>query len=73
MWIITRRCIIHSKLEDSTDVDEVMFAVPHKKFKDITLKDLSKIYRDDKLVLIDIKGTFDRKEEKDLNYLYWRL
>ena len=62
-----------SKLEDVTDVDVVVFAVPHEKFKDITLKDLSKIYRDYKLVLIDIKGMFDRKEAEDLNYLYWRL
>ena len=62
-----------NKIKDVTDVDEVIFAVPHEKFKDITLKDLSKIYRNDKLVLIDIKGMFDRKGEKDLNYLYWRL
>ena len=54
-------------------MDEGIFAVPHEKFKNIILKDLRKIYKDDKLVLIDIKGTFDRKEEKDLNYLHWRL
>ena len=62
-----------SKLEDVTDVDAVIFAVPHEKFKDITLKDLKKIYKDDKLVLIDIKGMFDKKEAEDLNYIYWRL
>ncbi len=62
-----------SKLEDVTDVDAVIFAVPHDKFKDITLKDLKKIYKDDKLVLIDIKGMFNKKEAEDLNYLYWRL
>jgi UDP-N-acetyl-D-galactosamine dehydrogenase len=62
-----------SKLEDIIDVDAVIFAVPHEKFKDITLKNLKKIYRDDKLVLIDIKGIFSRKEAEDLNYLYWRL
>jgi len=62
-----------SKLEDITDVDAVIFAVPHEKFKGITLKDLKKTYKDDKLVLIDIKGMFDRKEAEDLNYLYWRL
>ena len=62
-----------SKLEEVTDVDAIIFAVPHEKFKDITLKDLSKIHRDDKLVLIDIKGIFNRKEAEDLNYLYWRL
>lgn len=62
-----------SKLEDIIDVDAVIFAVPHEKFKDITLKNLKKIYRDDKLVLIDIKGMFNKKEAEDLNYLYWRL
>ena len=62
-----------SKLEDVNDVDAVIFAVPHEKFKDITLGDLKKIYRDDKLVLIDIKGMFNKKEAEDLNYLYWRL
>ena len=62
-----------SKLEDVADVDAVIFVVPHEKFKNISLKDLRKIYKDDKLVLIDIKGIFNRKEAEDLNYLYWRL
>ncbi|MBA7589783.1 UDP-N-acetyl-D-glucosamine 6-dehydrogenase [subsurface metagenome] len=62
-----------SQLEDVIDVDAIIFAVPHEKFKNISLKDLKKIFRDDKLVLIDIKGMFDKKEAEDLNYLYWRL
>ena len=62
-----------SKIEDVTDVDAVIFAVPHEKFKNISLKDLKKMYKDDKLVLIDIKGMFNKKEAEDLNYLYWRL
>ena len=62
-----------SKLEDVNDADAVVFAVPHKKFKNISLKDLKKIYKGNKLVLIDIKGMFNRKEAEDLNYLYWRL
>ncbi len=62
-----------NKLEDITDVDAVIFAVPHEKFKNMSLKDLKKIYKDGKLVLIDIKGMFDRKEAEDLSYLYWRL
>jgi UDP-N-acetyl-D-galactosamine dehydrogenase len=62
-----------SKLEDVTDIDAIIFAVPHEKFKNITLKDLKKIYKDDKLVLIDIKGMFSKKVAEDLNYLYWRL
>jgi len=62
-----------SQIKDVTDVDVIIFAVPHEKFKNISLKDLKKIYRDDKLVLIDIKGMFNKKEAEDLNYLYWRL
>ena len=62
-----------SKLEDVTNIDAIIFAVPHEKFKNISLKDLKKIYKDDKLVLIDIKGMFDKKKAEDLNYLYWRL
>jgi len=62
-----------SKVEDVTDVDAVIFAIPHEKFRDITLKDLKNIYKDDKLVLIDIKGMFNKKEAENLNYLYWRL
>jgi UDP-N-acetyl-D-galactosamine dehydrogenase len=62
-----------SKIEDVTDVDAIIFAVSHERFKDISLKDLKKIYKDDKLVLIDIKGMFDKREAENLNYLYWRL
>jgi len=62
-----------SKLEDITDIDAIIFAVPHEKFKNISLKDLKKIYKDDKLVLIDVRGMFNRKEAEELNYLYWRL
>jgi UDP-N-acetyl-D-glucosamine/UDP-N-acetyl-D-galactosamine dehydrogenase len=62
-----------SKLENINDVDAVILAVTHDKFKSIYLKDLRRIYRDDNLVLIDIKGMFNRKEAESLNYLYWRL
>ena len=71
---VQRECGMNlNKLEDITDIDAIIFAVPHEKFKNITLKDLKKIYKDDKLVLIDIKGMFNKKEAEDLNYLYWRL
>jgi len=62
-----------SKLEEVTNVDAVIFAIPHEIFKGITLKSLKKIYKDNKLVLIDIKGMFNKKEAESLNYLYWRL
>jgi len=62
-----------SQIEDVADIDAIIFAVPHEKFKNITLKNLKKIYKDDKLVLIDIKGMFNKKKAESLNYLYWRL
>jgi len=71
---VQRECGIKlSKLKNVTDVDAVIFAIPHEKFKNITLGDLKKIYKDDKLVLIDIKGMFNKKEAENLDYLYWRL
>ncbi len=62
-----------SKIEDIIDVDAIIFAIPHEKFRNINLKDLKKIYKENKFVLIDIKGMFDKKEAEDLNYTYWRL
>jgi UDP-N-acetyl-D-galactosamine dehydrogenase len=38
-----------------------------------TAATLVKDYDDNKPVLIDVKGIFDRKEVQKMNYLYWRL
>ncbi len=71
---VQRECGIKlSKLEDVTNIDALIFTVKNERFKNRNLKDLKKIYRSDKCVLIDIKGMFNKKEAEDLNYLYWRL
>lgn len=62
-------------MEDIKEIDAVIFAVPHEEFKDIKLEEIKKLFKstENKNVLIDIKGMFDRKESEDMNYQYWGL
>jgi len=82
-------------IEDISDMDAVIFAVPHEEFKSMKLQDIKNIYKLPKIenydvidevavtadinfvtndsVLIDVKGMFDRKEVREMDYLYWRL
>lgn len=64
--------------EDIHNVDTVIFAVAHDEFKSLSLQEIEGIYSEDdkksnNLVLIDIKGIFDKKLAIDNGYLYWRL
>ncbi|MCK9443840.1 MAG: nucleotide sugar dehydrogenase [Tissierellaceae bacterium] len=71
--------------EDIKDVDAVILAVPHEEYKELSLEGISSLYNDnythingneeidDKRVLIDVKGMFDRKDAEEMDYLYWRL
>lgn len=63
-------------ISEIKDVDAVILAVSHDAFKDITMNDLDKLFKDvpnDKKVLLDIKGLLDRKEYEKAGYNYWRL
>lgn len=74
-----------SEYDEISDVDAIILSVPHDEYKNLTFKDLSKLYNesyshinnthetDDKKVLIDIKGIMCRNEAEDKGYLYWRL
>jgi len=54
------------------EVDAIIYAVAHKGFNEETIETMSKKYKDEKKVLIDVKGLFDKKEyEKE--FIYWRL
>jgi UDP-N-acetyl-D-galactosamine dehydrogenase len=71
--------------EDIKDVYVVILAVPHEEYKKLSLEDISGFYNnnyshlngnkdlDDKKVLIDIKGMFDRNKAEKMDYLYCRL
>lgn len=70
-----------TKFENIKNMDAVIVAVGHKEYMELTLESIKKLYeekpeslnREDKLVLVDVKGIFDKKEAQLNNYLYWRL
>jgi UDP-N-acetyl-D-galactosamine dehydrogenase len=59
--------------KDINNIDAIILAVPHNIFKEIELKQLKAKFSNDKCVLIDVKGLFERKEAEEENYIYWRL
>lgn len=65
-----------TKLEDVKDADCVIVAVAHNEFKNITLDDLGKLYKnmpDEEKVLIDVKGLYKVEELKTTSIKWWRL
>lgn len=70
-----------TKFENIKNMDAVIVAVGHKEYMELTLESIKSLYEEkpaslnseDKLVLVDVKGIFDRKEAQLKNYLYWRL
>lgn len=70
-----------TKFENIKNMDAVIVAVGHKEYIELTLESIKKLYEEkpeslnseDKLVLVDVKGIFDKKEAQLNNYLYWRL
>lgn len=55
------------------DMDAVILAVAHRKFLQLQISDINKLYGSGKKVLLDIKGLLDRKEFETAGYSYWRL
>ena len=60
-------------LAELSEMDAVVFAVPHEEFKCLEEKHIRSMFGKGTKVLIDIKGMFKRKEYESLGYLYWRL
>ncbi len=62
-------------IEEVKDVDAVIIAVAHEKFKSLGKKDIDAFYHPQhhKKVLMDIKGVLNRTEYLTEDYLYWRL
>lgn len=59
---------------DLTDLDAIIFAVPHAQYKEeYTLDSFEKMYRDDTKVFIDIKSVFDKKDCEERGFYYWSL
>lgn len=65
-----------TKLENVFEADCIILAVAHDVFKEMSLKNLDKMYvnqKDDEKVLIDVKSIFDKKTIELAGYRYWRL
>lgn len=60
-------------MSDISDIDACIFTVAHNVFKDTDLKALKKAFKNEKCVLMDIKGIFDRDTAQNAGYIYWRL
>ena len=67
--------ITFGTMDDIKNMDAVVVAVAHKDYVNLTNKDISDMFasKNNKKVLIDIKGILDRKEYTTEDYLYWRL
>ena len=65
-----------TKIEDVKDADCVIVAVAHNEFRNLTLDDLNKLYKnvpDEEKVLIDVKGLYKVDELKATGIKWWRL
>ena len=65
-----------TKLEDVKDADCVIVAVAHNEFRELSLEDIKKLYRDcmdSEKVLLDVKGLYQIADLNASGMRYWRL
>lgn len=62
-----------TNIKDVYNVDAVILAVAHERYKKLRITDINKLYGSGKKVLLDIKGILNRKEYELAGYSYWRL
>lgn len=55
------------------NMDAVIFAVAHREFAEMCIKEVGTFFDGGRRVLIDVKGIFSRSEYEAAGYLYWRL
>lgn len=55
------------------NMDAVILAVAHRKFKGLKVEDTDTLFKNGKKVLLDIKGVLDRSIYEAAGYSYWRL
>lgn len=64
-------------MDNIKDADCLIFAVAHKEFKNLSLDQVDKFYKDslgnDEKVLIDVKNIFSNKDLDEKGYSYWKL
>lgn len=63
-------------LSEVSDVDCIILAVAHNEFKNMTLKELDKLYAasdNQQKILIDVKSILNKNDVEKWGYKYWRL
>lgn len=60
-------------METLKDLDALIIATCHAEFKTMNMSQIDAMFKDEKKVLLDIKGIFDKKAYTEAGYTYWRL
>lgn len=60
-------------LEQVRDCDAVILAVAHDEFKALSRADFDALFKNEKKILLDVKGILDKRVFEDAGYKYWRL
>lgn len=64
-------------MQEAKDADCVIIAVSHEEFRKLTWEEIRSMFKKeipmDECVLIDVKGTRNRKTAQEKGYRYWRL
>ncbi len=66
-------CVEFTDMGSVRNMDAVIFAVAHREFAEMSIKEVGAFFGDGRRVLIDVKGIFSRSEYEAAGYLYWRL
>lgn len=64
------------QIDSAEDADCIIFAVAHKEFKNMSMEQIDKLYKNmpqNEKVLIDVKGLFDVKTLNQSGMTWWRL
>lgn len=65
-----------TNLPDIKNADCIIFAVAHNEFKNMSLEEIDKLYKNvpnEEKVFIDVKGMFNPEDLKKKGYTFWRL
>ncbi len=65
-----------TNLSDIKDADCIIFAVAHNEFKNMSLEEIDRLYKNlpnEEKVFIDVKGMFNPEDLEKKGYTFWRL
>ncbi len=60
-------------LSKIVDVDAIVITVPHYKYITLSDNDLSKMFKEKKRIIVDVKGGMEREKFVKWGYKYWRM